>query len=134
MIRVYLASSDKLPAQLTIIASDYNAADLILIAWIERHWPQAVAAATKFKLLSATELALQPQLADAAGAGVSGVGYWVMLRPSGVLHYVHLTAGRSCKPPYPLEPSPHPFHEGSAGQRILRVDCPWGSPQKPSVF
>ena len=25
-----------------------------------------------------------------------------MLRPGGVLHYVHLTAGRRCKPPYPL--------------------------------
>ena len=89
MIRIYLASNDKLPTPLTIFASDYNEADLILMAWVERHWPQAIAAPTEFKLLSATELALQPQLAEAAGAGVSGVGYWTGHRAGWVVAAPH---------------------------------------------
>lgn len=77
MIRVYIAFSDALQTPLTIIANDSNQASQLFDAWVERHRPNADAPAPEFRLLTINEMALQPQLAYAAGAGVPGVAYWV---------------------------------------------------------
>jgi len=85
MRKVFLASNDKLLFPLTIIADGKNEAIRIFNAWVERHLPIATCDQTRLKLVTVTALALQPQLAEAAGAGVVGVGYWISHRAGWVV-------------------------------------------------
>jgi hypothetical protein len=76
MLRVFLITSDLTPVPLTVIAAHDAAAGEIFATWATHHHPGQQVADPKIRLLSADDLAVQPQLADAVAQGAAGVTYW----------------------------------------------------------
>ena len=76
MLRVYKVSWEHMNDPLTVIAPDDGAAIRMFDEWVEHHQPLDRFAVRTVSLVSPTELALQPQLADAVRQGVSAVVYW----------------------------------------------------------
>lgn len=89
MIRVYQAHSAIVPTPLTIFATDVAQAARTFQTWAEHHRPKAKAPPAEFRASTLTELALQPQLAVAAGTLASGIGYWLGHRAGWVIAAPH---------------------------------------------
>lgn len=76
MLRVFLITNNITAVPLTVIAQDDGAASTIFGTWAGCNHPTEPITRLETTLLSATDLALQPQLAEAARQGVAGVCYW----------------------------------------------------------
>ena len=76
MLRVFEIASNVTTTPVSIIASDDGAASKIFSKWVERHHPGEQVERPRVRLVGANDLALQPQLAEAADGNVEGVAYW----------------------------------------------------------
>lgn len=80
MLRVFEMFIEEAVVPLTVIAKDDVGAHRVFEAWAENHLGICTLDRPEIKLLSATELALQPQLAEAAAQGVPGVAQFLSHR------------------------------------------------------
>ena len=76
MLRVFKMSSNLTTDPVTVIAPHAEAAHSMFEIWAEEHCFAQQIEEPKLSLVSADDLAVQPQLENAARQGVSGIAYW----------------------------------------------------------
>ncbi|KTR82484.1 hypothetical protein NS277_13470 [Novosphingobium barchaimii] len=77
MLNVYAVNSNRIYDPVTIVAHDAEEAFRNFLLWSSRHAPEALDGDSEVVQLTERDLALQPQLRDAASSGHTGVAWWM---------------------------------------------------------